>query len=43
MKSVEMKLIRHTLEKYNNNRKKTSEVLGISERALRYKIKEYNL
>jgi len=43
MKSVEMKLIRYTLEKYNNNRKKTSEVLGISERALRYKIKEYNL
>lgn len=43
MKSVEKKLIKHTLEKYNNNRKRTSEVLGISERALRYKIKEYNL
>jgi len=43
MKSVEMKLIKYTLEKYKNNRKKTSEVLGISERALRYKIKEYNL
>lgn len=43
MKSVEKKLIMHTLKKYGDNRKKTSEVLGISERALRYKIKEYNL
>lgn len=43
MKSIEKKVIMHTLEKYSNNRKKTSEVLGISERALRYKIKEYNM
>lgn len=43
MKSIERKVISHTLEKYDDNRKKTAEILGISERALRYKIKEYNL
>lgn len=43
MKTIEKKAIIYTLEKYNNNRKNTSEILGISERALRYKIKEYNL
>jgi DNA-binding NtrC family response regulator len=43
MKSIEKKVLEHTLRKFNDNRKKTAEILGISERALRYKIKEYEL
>ena len=43
MKNVEQKVIAATLEKYEGNRRRTAEVLGISERALRYKIKEYQL
>ena len=42
MKSIERKVIEYNLKKYENSRKKTSEALGISERNLRYKIKEYN-
>ena len=43
MKAIEKKVIQHTLQKFDNNRKKTADIIGISERALRYKIKEYNL
>jgi len=43
MKSIEKKALEYTLKKFDDNRKKTAEVLGISERALRYKIKEYEL
>lgn len=42
MKSIEKKVIEYNLKKFENSRKKTSESLGISERNLRYKIKEYN-
>ncbi|WP_179948106.1 sigma-54-dependent transcriptional regulator [Geosporobacter ferrireducens] len=43
MKHIEKKVITATLKKYEGNRKRTAEILGISERALRYKIKEYQL
>lgn len=42
MRSIEKKVIEYNLIKFENSRKKTSESLGISERNLRYKIKEYN-
>lgn len=42
MKSIEKKVITATLERFSGNRKKAAEILGISERALRYKIKEYD-
>ncbi|WP_258881149.1 sigma 54-interacting transcriptional regulator [Clostridium tagluense] len=42
MKSIERRVIEYNLKKFENSRKKTSESLGISERNLRYKIKEYN-
>lgn len=42
IKTIEEKIIKATLERLDGNRKKTSEILGISERSLRYKIKEYN-
>ena len=42
-KDVEKKVIEFALNNNNKNRKWTAESLGISERALRYKIKEYNL
>jgi len=41
--AIEKKVIEKTLERYGNNRKRTAQVIGISERALRYKIKEYNI
>ncbi len=40
---LEKKLIIETLNAENNNRKKTAEILGISPRTLRNKLKEYNL
>ncbi len=43
LKTVERKVIEATLIRLDKNRKKTAEVLEISERALRYKIKEYGL
>ncbi len=43
LKDVERKLIIKTLEANNGNKKKTSEILGISERSLYYKIKEYSI
>ncbi len=43
IKDVEKKLIINTLEANNGNKKKTAEILGISERCLYYKIKEYSI
>ena len=43
MKDVEHELIESTLEKLNNNRRKTAKALGLSERTLYRKIKEYNI
>lgn len=43
MKEIEKKAIEFTLEMNNQNRRWTAESLGISERSLRYKIKEYGL
>lgn len=43
MKQIEKKVIEFALRKNNQNRKWTADSLGIAERTLRYKIKEYNL
>lgn len=43
LKEIEKKAIKLNLEYNNNNRKRTAESLGISERSLRYKIKDYEL
>lgn len=43
MKTVEKKVIEYNLKKFKQNRKNTAEALGISERNLRYKIKEYGM
>lgn len=43
MKTIEKKVIEYNLKKFKQNRKNTAEALGISERNLRYKIKEYEL
>lgn len=43
MKEIEKKVIEFALENNNHNRKWTAQSLGIGERTLRYKIKEYNL
>lgn len=43
LKELEKKLIIETLEKQNFNRTKTAELLDISVRTLRNKLKEYNL
>ncbi len=43
MKDIEKKAIEFALESNSHNRKWTAESLGISERSLRYKIKEYGL
>lgn len=43
MKEIEKKAIAANLKYFDGNRRKTSEALGLSERALRYKIKEYRL
>jgi DNA-binding NtrC family response regulator len=43
LKSVEMNAIKNALLQVGGNRKKTAESLGISLRALQYKIKEYGL
>jgi len=43
LKEAEKKIIKKTLEVQQGNRKKTAEILGISERGLRYKISEYEL
>jgi len=41
LSDVERLMIEHTLEHNDGNRRKTAEQLGISERNLRYKIKQY--
>lgn len=41
LKEAERLLVEHTLEYHQGNRRKTAETLGMSERNLRYKIKEY--
>ncbi len=43
MKDLEVEIITRTLKKFNNNRRKTASVLGISERTLYRKINEYGL
>lgn len=43
LEEVERNYIVRTLKQYDGNRRKTAEVLGISLRALYYKIKQYNL
>lgn len=43
MKSIEKKAIEDALKRANGNRRSASEILGISLRALQYKIKEYNI
>ncbi len=42
MDEVERQVILRTLEAMSNNKRKTAEVLGISERSLRYKVKAYS-
>lgn len=41
MAEVEEQVIKKTLGAMDNNKRKTAEVLGISERSLRYKVKAY--
>lgn len=43
LEELEKRLIIETLQAQNNNRKKTAEILGISPRTLRNKLREYNL
>jgi transcriptional regulator with PAS, ATPase and Fis domain len=43
LQDTEKGLIRRALEKHNNRRKNAAEELGISERTLYRKIKEYGL
>jgi DNA-binding NtrC family response regulator len=43
LKTVERMAIENALAKTNGNRKKAAEILGISLRALQYKIKEYGI
>ncbi len=43
IKDIEKKVIKFALDNNKQNRKWTADSLGISERSIRYKIKEYNL
>ncbi len=43
LKEIEKQYILFTLKKLNNHRKKTAEVLGISERGLRDKLRQYGI
>jgi len=43
LKSIEMAAIENALGKAEGNRKRAAEMLGISLRALQYKIKEYRI
>ena len=40
---LEKELIAKTLLKFNNNRRKTAKILGLSERTLYRKINQYNI
>ena len=41
--TIEQKVILHTLKFLKGNRRETAKMLSISERSLRYKLKEYNI
>ncbi len=43
LKMIEMSAIENALKRTNGNRRKAAEILGISLRALQYKIKEYGI
>ena len=43
MMNLERKLIKHALQKTNNSKMKAAELLQVSFRSLRYKIKKYNI
>ena len=43
LKAVEAQLIRQTLERITANRREAASILGISVRALQYKLKQYNI
>jgi len=43
IQEVEAALIRHTLERITSNRRQAAAILGISVRALQYKLKQYNI
>lgn len=43
LKEIEKQYILYTLKRLNNHRKKTAEVLGISERGLRDKLRQYGI
>ena len=43
LQEKELELIKKSLEKYNGKRKDAADELGISERTLYRKIKQYNL
>lgn len=43
MEAIEQKVILHTLKSCKGNRRETAKILNISERSLRYKLKEYSL
>lgn len=42
METIEQKVILHTLKSLKGNRRETAKILNISERSLRYKLKEYS-
>jgi two-component system response regulator AtoC len=43
LKEIEREAIRRTLTEVTNHREKAAKLLGISLRALQYKIKEYGI
>ncbi|MDO5073713.1 MAG: sigma 54-interacting transcriptional regulator [Neisseria animaloris] len=43
MKNYECSMVREALKKHNGNRERTAKALGISKRALMYKIQEYQI
>ena len=43
MEELERKLILNAMEKTGDHQTKAADLLGISERMLRYKLKKYNL
>ncbi|MEB3101554.1 sigma-54-dependent transcriptional regulator [Ferviditalea candida] len=43
LQEAERKIILHTLDRMNGHRKKTAEILSISERGLRQKLKEFEM
>jgi len=43
LERTERRILKHTLEVVNGNRTRAAEILGLSTRAIRYKIKQYGL